>query len=61
MKIMLARPVATENIQTPLQNKLRPTETIHSTVLRFQPINVAKCLESTRDSKVSFYPQEFSS
>src|SRR5437667_4174426 len=59
MKIMLAKPVATEKTHRPLQNRLRPTEAIALAIQRFQPINVARCLESTRPSKASFYSEEF--
>ena len=59
MKIMLAKPVATEKTHRPLQNRLRPTEAIALAIKRFQPINVARCLESTRPFKASFYSEEF--
>src|SRR5437016_2681588 len=59
MKIMLAKPVATEKTHRPLQNRLRPTEAIALAIKRFQPINMARCLESTRPFKASFYSEEF--
>jgi hypothetical protein len=61
MKIMLAKPVATEKTHRPLQNRPRPTEAIQEAIPRFQPINVAKCPESTRQSEASFYSEEFRS